>query len=57
MKYRIMYGEPGKGFVDGINNLIDEGWRPLGGVAVCPTPGLFPNIFQVMILDEPEEEE
>lgn len=57
MRYKVVYGEPDKGFIDGVNDLMDKGWRPLGGIAVCPIPDSFPNVFQAMVLDEEEKGE
>ena len=57
MRYKVVYGEPDKGFIDGVNDLMDKGWRPLGGIAVCPITDSFPNVFQAMVLDEEEKGE
>lgn len=53
MKYRAVFGEPDKltGFV---NDLIQDGWEPQGGIFVVNDPMVGYIAFQAMIKRDKE---
>ena len=62
VEYKTLYGPiGGESFTDGINQYIQDGWQPLGGVSVVdvsPHSGIIlEKLLQAMVKYEEEPEE
>lgn len=57
MKYKVVFGGPGKEIINFVNDMIKDGWSPQGGISVIQDPVLGPIMFQAMVKRNDKEED
>ena len=57
MKYKVVFGGPGKEIINLVNDMINDGWSPQGGISVIQDSALGPIMFQDMIKKEGQEKQ
>lgn len=58
MKYEVIQYNNLYELIDAVNNYIENGWKPLGGIAVtsCGSYNIEKRYLQAMIKEEKKEE-
>lgn len=57
MKYKVVFGGPGKEIINLVNDMIKDGWDPQGGISVIQDSVLGPIMFQAMVKRKDKEED
>ena len=55
MEYTVVLGYDLEIFTSTVNDYLSEGWRAIGGIAVCPDDEGLPRYYQAMV--KPAESE